>query len=172
LIEEQPFFRGLSSSQFETLASLAMGVHFSAGEYVFRQQDPANRFYLILEGRVELEPASIPPPQASLQFVTAGDCLGWSWMFEPYAFYVSARAVESTRAIFFYGTRLRQYCEDDPHFGYEVVKRVAGAVVKTMIAFQPGLAKNAGPRALPGSFLYAGTNEAATRNAIRKQTRT
>ena len=52
-----------------------------------------------------------------------GDLLGWSWMFPPYVWRFTARAVEPTDAIFFYGTILRQYCEKDHSLGYELFKR-------------------------------------------------
>jgi len=58
--------------------------------------------------------------------------LGWSWLFPPYNWHFSARAVEPTTAIFFYGTRLREECEDDPAFGFELMKRVAAIVIQRL----------------------------------------
>jgi len=46
-----------------------------------------------------------------LETIEPGDLLGWSWMFPPYLGQFTARAVEPTTAIFFYGTILREYCE-------------------------------------------------------------
>ena len=40
-----------------------------------------------------------------------------------------ARALEPTAAIFFYGTRLREQCEDDRDFGYEMMKRMTQIVI-------------------------------------------
>ena len=37
-----------------------------------------------------------------------GDDLAWAWLFPPYDMHFSAWAIEPTRAIFFYGTRLRE----------------------------------------------------------------
>jgi CRP-like cAMP-binding protein len=139
LIERQPLFEGLSAAQLEMLAGLAMEMEFEPGEYIFRQQDPANRFYVILEGRVEVELASPPDGIKPIQIAGPGDHLGWSWLFEPYSFYVSARITEPTRTIFIYGTMLRQYCEEDHDLGYEIVKRVAGVALKRLIAFQQNI---------------------------------
>jgi len=60
--------------------------------------------------------------------------LGWSWMFPPYMWHFTARAVQPTVAIFFYGTILREYCERDPAFGYELFKRMSAVMVKRLQA--------------------------------------
>ena len=48
----------------------------------------------------------------------------------PLAF--SARALEATKAVYFYGTWLRKQCEVDPAFGFEMVKRMAAVVVQRL----------------------------------------
>ena len=58
--------------------------------------------------------------------------LGWSWLFPPYYWHFDARAIEPTDAVFFYGTRLREQSEEDPAFGYELMKRVAAIVIKRL----------------------------------------
>ena len=55
-------------------------------------------------------------------------------MFPPYVWHFTARAVEPTQAIFFYGTILREYCERDPSLGYELLKRMSVAMVKRLQA--------------------------------------
>jgi CRP/FNR family cyclic AMP-dependent transcriptional regulator len=159
LVAQQPLFNGLSPGQLEVLASLAMEMRFMPGEYIFRRQDPANRFYMILEGKVELELASPRNGVKSVQIAGPGDYLGWSWLFEPYSFSASAKIIEPTRSIFFYGTMLRQDCEDDHDLGYELVKRVAGAALKRAMAFQQNIQERAGET--PGPFLATNRNETA-----------
>ena len=55
-------------------------------------------------------------------------------MFPPYVWHFTARAVEPTEAIFFYGTILREYCEKDPWLGYELLKRISAVMVKRLQA--------------------------------------
>jgi cyclic nucleotide-binding protein len=40
---------------FQPLADSAMETGFQPGQWIYRQGDPANRFYLILEGKVIIE---------------------------------------------------------------------------------------------------------------------
>ena len=54
-LEAQPFLRGMNTRQLELLAENSMLAEFKAGEKILSEGDAANRFYLILEGLVELE---------------------------------------------------------------------------------------------------------------------
>src|SRR5262249_1903185 len=67
-----------------------------------------------------------------IETIASGDLLGWSWMFPPYTWQFTARAVEPTVAIFFYGTILREYCEKDHSLGYELLNRLSAVMVKRL----------------------------------------
>jgi CRP-like cAMP-binding protein len=116
------------------MAECARTVEFGAGEFIFRQGEEADQFYLIRRGRVALE---IPTPQAGpiiLQTAGQGDFLGWSWMITPYRWHFDARAVELTRAIALDGKSLREKCDSDHDLGYEVVRRVASIMEQRLRA--------------------------------------
>ncbi|MEK7684318.1 MAG: Crp/Fnr family transcriptional regulator [Verrucomicrobiota bacterium] len=125
IIAEQPFFKGLSAEHLRTLADSAMQTWFEADELIFHEDDVANRFYLILEGKVALESSLANGDSVVLQTLGPGELLGWSWLFSPYIWKLHARALEPTEAIFFYGTRLRAQCEDNHDLGYELFKRIS-----------------------------------------------
>ena len=91
-----------------------MKTTFEAGQIIFAEGETANRFYLIETGRIALEAGGEGREQVAIDVIGAGDLLGWSWLFPPYLWHFSARAVEPTNAIFFYGTVLREYCDADP----------------------------------------------------------
>ncbi len=124
-----PFFKGLSDSHLATFADCAMVTSFSAGETLFAEGDVANRFYLIESGEVLLSAETAPHEHVGVQTLQAGDVLGWSWLFPPYYWHFSAEARTPVTAIFFYGTRLRERCEEDPALGYELMKRVSEIVI-------------------------------------------
>lgn len=129
-----PFLEAMPEPALRALAECAMEARFAAGERIFRQGDPANRFYLILTGRVALETTAGSGAAVPVQDLGPGDVLGWSWLFPPYTWNFDARALEPTEAIFFYGTRLREQCEEDHSLGYELIRRVASVVVERLQA--------------------------------------
>ena len=135
-IAKHPFVAGLSKEHLNALAEYAMRTRFAKGDLVLTKGDLANRFYLIQKGLVALES---PGPQGgwvTLQELGPGEVLGWSWLFEPFRWHFRARAVRPTTAVFFYGTRLRSYCEENTAFGYELVKRMAQVAISRLESAQ------------------------------------
>ena len=113
-----------------------MWAEFRASEKVLSEGGIANRFYLILEGRVELESPVSNHEAVHIQTLGAGDVLGWSWLFPPYYWNFDARALTPTKAIFFYGTHLHELCEENHDLGYELMKRVSEVVRQRLHAMR------------------------------------
>ena len=144
-----PFLAGMDRKPLALLTDCAMPVRFKPGQTIFREGEMANRFYLIESGKVVLESNDSPGNTTIIETIGAGDLLGWSWMFPPYVWRFTACAVEPTKAIFFYGTILREYCERDPSLGYDLLKRMAPVMIKRMQgARQRMLAIHSGAEAL------------------------
>ena len=76
------------------------------------------------------------PPRGSIiiQTLDEGDVLGWSWLFPPYRWMSSAKAIELTRAIALDGKCLRGKSEEDHDFGYELLKRFARVIQERLQA--------------------------------------
>ena len=134
VIAEHPFVRGFKPEHVRLLADSAMRMRYEAGELIFREADPANRFYLLEQGRVSLESRRKDEAPVPVQIIGPGDVLGWSWLFPPYYWHFDARALDPTTAIFFYGTRLREQCEQDHDFGFEMMKRMTEVVIHRLHA--------------------------------------
>jgi CRP/FNR family transcriptional regulator, cyclic AMP receptor protein len=129
-----PFLAGMNPTQLASLTECAMAIHFKKGETILREGDVANRFYLIEGGNVVLESRDGFGEPALIETIGPGDLLGWSWMFPPYTWQFTARAIEPTTALFFYGTILREYCEKDHSLGYELFKRMSVVMLKRLQA--------------------------------------
>src|SRR5688572_25909969 len=134
IIATHPFLKDLDPHQQRLLADCAMEKEFEAGEVIFQEGDPANRFYLILEGKVVLQSYVKDRGRVEIQTIQGGDVLGWSWLLPPYYWQFDARAVEPTKAIFFYATPLRDEAEEDHELGYELYKRIAQVMLKRLQA--------------------------------------
>ena len=145
LVAQQPFFKGLNAGQLQVLADSAMVMNFETGQAILEQGSPANRFYLILEGQVELESELPDQSTISIQTLGPGDDLGWSWLFPPYSIHLSARALVPTKTIFFYGTRLREQCEQDHELGYQIMTRIAEVTIRCLLMMQGRLMEYADP---------------------------
>jgi len=136
LIAQQPFFEGLIPPHLQLLTESAMEMQFEPGQFLLQEGSPANRFYLILEGEVVLEAESPEHELIPLETLGPGDELGWSWLFPAHYLQTNARALVPSRALFFYGTRLAEQCEQNHDFGYQLLKRVTKTLLDRHLALQ------------------------------------
>lgn len=134
ILAEHPFFQGMSAEHLKILANAAMIAKFDAGQVIFREGDPANRFYLIQHGKVVLEAPQRESTAVPFQIIGDGDVLGWSWLFSPFYSHFDARALEPTQSIFLYGTRLRKEAEQHHDLGYALMKRTVAVVMQRLQA--------------------------------------
>lgn len=129
-----PFLAGMNRTHLTLLTDCAVTRHFNPGQTILREGEFANGFYLIETGKVALESEAGFRESIAIQTIDAGDLLGWSWMFPPYVWQFTARAVEPTTALFFYAAILREYCEKDHSLGYELLKRISAVMVTRLQA--------------------------------------
>jgi CRP-like cAMP-binding protein len=135
ILDGHPFFRGMKESYLRTIVDSATVVRFEPGDVIFEEGEPAHRFYLIRTGRVALQLVSYRIEPLTLTTLDQGDIVGWSWLFPPYRWKFTARALSVTRAISLDGARLRAICDEDHDLGYELMKRLAQIIDNRVESF-------------------------------------
>lgn len=133
-VAEHPFFQDLEPDYRELLAGCAGNRVFRAGEYLTREGEPADCFYLIRAGRVSIELHVPGRPGAVIESATEGDVVGVSWLFEPYRWGFDSRATETTRALHFDTACLRRKCDEDPRFGYRLMSKFSALLMQRLRA--------------------------------------
>jgi CRP-like cAMP-binding protein len=144
ILGSQPFLKGMSPEHLKLLADDSLPAEFQPGERILHEDAPANRFYLLLEGNVEIESLVMDGEARHVQTLTAGDLLGWSWLFQPYCWHFDARAATTVKAICFYGKHVRELCESNHDLGYELMKRVSEILIQRLQAARSELADHKG----------------------------
>jgi len=133
-IAEHPFCAGLDQGAVAALAACATTAHFDTGQYVLAEGGEAHGFYLLLGGHVALETHAGARGRIPIETIASGEVLGWSWLFPPYRWSFSGRAVEPVEAIVIDGACLREACDADPRLGYELMQRFARVIVERLQA--------------------------------------
>ncbi len=128
------FFADLDPALCALVAGCGRNVRFEAGDYLFHEGEPADRFFLLRHGRVAFEVTA--PGRGPLRFLTVGEgeVVGVSWLVPPYRWNYDAKALETIRAIALDAKCLRDKCEADHHLGYELMKRFVPELVRRLHA--------------------------------------
>jgi CRP/FNR family transcriptional regulator, cyclic AMP receptor protein len=134
IVKEHPFFGGMQEPFCKLVCGCAKNVRFEAGQYLFREGDPADEFYLLRHGRVALQVTAPGRGAVTFQTVGEGEIVGVSWLVPPYRWTNDAKASELTRAIAMDATCLRQKCESDHDLGYEMMKRFMPILIQRLQA--------------------------------------
>lgn len=132
LLAAHPLFAGLDPAITDLLAGCARNVHFAAGAYLFRADDPADTFYLLRGGDVALELRMPGRGRLTVQTLHPGEVVGASWILPPYRWRFDARAIAEVRATSLDAACLRAKCDADPHIGYDVMKRFLPIVAERL----------------------------------------
>ena len=99
VVAESPVFAGLDQPYLELVAGCASNIVFSAGDYLFREGDPADTFYLVRHGRVMLETFVPGRGAVTIETIDDGEVIGWSWLFPPHRWHFDARALDLVRGV-------------------------------------------------------------------------
>jgi CRP-like cAMP-binding protein len=133
-LAEHAFFAGMDPRHIPTLAGCAANIRFNPGEFLCKEGEPADKFYLIRQGRVTIDLFVPQKGPVTLQTADPGDIVGWSWLIEPYQWRFDARALDTVVALTLDGQCLRKKCDDDPVLGYELMKRFAHVMEQRLFA--------------------------------------
>ena len=134
IVREHPFFAGLGEAPCKLVTGCAKNIRFEAGQYLFREGEPADQFYLLRHGRVAFELSAPGRGAVTFQTVGEGDIVGVSWLIPPYRWTYDAKAIELTRAIAMDAACLRRKCEADHDLGYDMMKRFMPVLLQRLQA--------------------------------------
>lgn len=132
----QKFFSGLDPEFIGFLAGCAGEKKIGQSDVLFRQGERAHHFYLLREGGMSIEIPAIAGPTLTVQSLKSGQMLGWSWLIPPYKWNFQARADEPSTVLEFDGDKVLARCEQDPKFGYEILKRFSSLMAERLEAAQ------------------------------------
>ena len=125
LLRKVSIFEGLTDSQLERIAEICTEQTHPAGSLIIEEGEPAERLYILREGRVALEMGVRMWPeqrirQMRVETLSAGQPFGLSTLTNSDVWTMSARAVDRCRSIALGAQDLRRLMDSDPAMGYEI----------------------------------------------------
>ncbi len=141
-----PFFFGFDDSQLKALAMIAEEQEIEPKSTLFEEGQPAQKFYLLLSGSVDLyvksEEENNPASRRDFAVgeVNPGEVFGISTLLEPYQYQVSARSPLAGQMIEFDGVALRALLQIDKGFGYQLMLQTSKSLMSRLAATRVQLA--------------------------------
>lgn len=132
VLKEHPFFKGISDQHMEFLVSVARPLRIESNHFLFRQGSGADCFLVLHSGDMALELHVGAKGARIIQTMTAGEVIGWSWLYAPYRWMYDGRALNTVECLCLDGEKVRKHMEEDHEFGYEVLDRFGEVIVEAL----------------------------------------
>jgi CRP-like cAMP-binding protein len=127
-----PLFEALDERCFEVMESMAREVHYEAGATIFKADDTADRFFVVIEGTVALRITSPGRTPITIQTLGPGALVGLSWIMPPYRWQWSAVALSEAVLAEFDASAVLSACAADGALEGELMRVVAREAVKRL----------------------------------------
>ena len=135
LLQRIPWFHELPSHQLEELVLISKMQELEDGEVLFREGDSENSLYILIEGQILMD--SQVPGHGRVLVYTADplDIVGWDVMTPVVRQRTgTATACGKCRLISIDSPLLRQMCENEPEFGFVIMRRLANTVASRLLS--------------------------------------
>jgi CRP/FNR family cyclic AMP-dependent transcriptional regulator len=130
--ENLPFFQGLDPADRKLVLGRFRSEQIDAGKVIFRQDQPADRLYLLLSGKVEIDFKPYDGDTLTVSIIEPGGVFGWSAALGRSSYTSGAVCTESARALSILGDDLRRICEEHPSAGVVVLERLAEVIAQRL----------------------------------------
>jgi len=132
LRESSELLARLTNTELELFESLSREIEAKADEILFDEGEPADTFYVVIEGRVALEITSPGKSPMIIQTLGPGDLVGLSWLLPPHRWNWRARVTDDSRLIAFDAVEVRRQCNENRDLALEVYQVVADEVASRL----------------------------------------
>jgi CRP-like cAMP-binding protein len=108
-------FSRLSESQLESVFAISREKRIQKGQWLFRENEEAEHFYVIQEGAVELVTVVDDHIEIPIAMIRAKNgCIGIGSLVPPFRYSLSARAAHDSNLLVFKRTDLETLKREDP----------------------------------------------------------
>ena len=123
------FFKGVSKEELQGILSYAFAKRYKNDEPLFFQDDPANAFYVIVEGRVKLTQLNDEGEQIIHHYPGVGEAFGIIAVLRQIEYPVAARAVGDTKVLVWTEQASKRILFEHPQLGLNSIRLLSKYIV-------------------------------------------
>jgi CRP-like cAMP-binding protein len=138
LLRRYPCFAGLDESQLRCVAEVAVEAPCGRGTILFREDEPAEKLFLLQKGSVDLyfTIQGKPDPGSAKRYavgeINAGEIFGLPALLEPYLYHAMAQVGQDGACLQFDAAALRALLRKDDALGKRLMHQVALALMQRL----------------------------------------
>ena len=132
-LESHEVFQFLRPEQINLLSSGAEEVSFGDGDTIFRSGEPADDFFVVLEGQVALRLLRPDGVSVLIDEVTGGAIFGSCVCFQIDTYMLTAQCTEKSRILKIKAPTLKKLMDDDLVIGYSIQTLISRVYFKRYI---------------------------------------
>lgn len=129
-------FEGLSPVHLERILQSAHNLQLAAGGFFFMQGDPAERMFILAQGRVKLYQSSPEGTQTLIHVITPVTLFALVAMTQTQLYPVSAQAAEDSQAIYWSRQELMGFVTQIPELALNAMRIMADQVKEMQERFR------------------------------------
>lgn len=149
-IKEADLFQGVGVQTIGEIAMESTEMAFKTGEVIFREGDPAEAFYVLVEGNIEISIGE----RGAINFIVArpGEVFGWAALVEPYVRTGTAACTADTKVLKVPNDVMNRVMKKYPEDGLRIMRHLTSILAQRLrVAYQAAsseadLMAAAGPR--------------------------
>ena len=133
-LQRIPWFLELKPEQMDALSRIACIRDLVTDEVLFNEGDSEDCLYVLVEGQLRVE-THVPGHGMYLLYQAEPlDIVGWSVLTPVVRQRTGTVSANNPSCLICFNSQiLRQYCEEDNHFGFIIMRRIANVVASRML---------------------------------------
>ncbi len=132
----------LTDEMQDRLSQIIDVLKFDKDEILFREGEPAERFYMLRSGNILLEQRISDKVTACVGSVKPGFSFGWSAMVDNGVYTTEAVSIEPSEIYSFKRDKINNLFEQDPEMGFRMYQRLL-EIIKKRLDYRTGQFRHA-----------------------------
>lgn len=121
ILRRYPYFAAATDEGLRALAMLCEEELIPAGTVMYREGDKADKFYILVEGEVDIQYTLGSGELRTVDTIVSGELMMWSALVEPYKSTAVVTTRQDTKVISMDATKLREFCASDHDVANDVL---------------------------------------------------
>lgn len=128
LLEKTSLFSGLRPGELRLVAQTARTRRVTDQGFFFMEQDPADKLYILMEGRIRLVQVTPAGQQVIMRYISPVEAFGVIAMLSETTYPVSAQAVDDSSALYWDRDSLKNLMQEVPEVAINALATLAERV--------------------------------------------